>query len=735
MNKAIRLLFIGVCALTVNLANAQKELSNELIWASPMFYGESVDEVNSMNDGEHYTILEEDGSKIAINKYSFQTFEKTGQILNSGDVKLNGKEIEFSSYEFNSDESKILLSTDIKPIYRRSYTAFYYIYDIASKKTFELSEKEKGGQTLAELSPDGKKVAFVRNNNIYIKNLETGIEVAVTEDGKLNEIINGTTDWVYEEEFAITKGFYWSPNSDRIAYYKFDESKVKEFSMDYYGQLYPKEYKYKYPKAGEDNSKISLHLYDVPTKKTFDIYTGDESDIYIPRMKWTANNDMLCVLRMNRHQNKLEYCIADFTPKGASTLPYKLKPFYTETSSTYIEITDDLIFLQNDKGILRTSEKDGYNHIYLVDFNGTETQVTKGNWDVIALKGIDEVNNLVYYTSAETSPTQKEVYRIKTDGTGKTKLSVKAGSNEPVFSKGMKYFINYHTSANTVAYITLHNAEGKELKVLKDNNGINKNIKEYSANPKEFFTFKTSEGVELHAWMIKPKGFKNKTRYPVYLTFYGGPGHNEVLDEWDGPGYMWHQLLAQKGYLVVCVEPRGTMFRGEKFKKSTYLQLGKLETQDLIETAKYLGQLPYVNKNRIGAQGWSYGGYMTLLAMTKGAEYFKMGISIAPVTNWRYYDNIYTERFMRTPKENASGYDENSPINHVSKLKGKLLIVHGSADDNVHYQNTMEITNALIKANKQFDMFIYPNRNHGIYGGTTRLHLYTKMTNYVLDNL
>lgn len=718
--------FTGLCLFFIP---AQAQLTVETVWGSRTFYQENVNEVASMNDGEHYTVLEADANNIpVINKYSYKTFSKVGAVLSGNDVKVDGAPLMFGDYQFNADESKILLMTGQKPIYRRSFTAQYYIYDVPSKTLTPLADPGKGPQMLADISPDGKKVAFIRDNNLFYKDLASGQEVTITTDGKRNAIINGTTDWVYEEEFAITKAFCWSPKSDAVAFLRFDESKVKEFQFDVYGQLYPEHYTYRYPKTGEDNSELSLHVYSLADKKIKPVSTGAEKDIYLPRMDWDAITGNLVVLRMNRLQNKLEYCSVDVTAASP-----ELKPFYTETSETYIDITDDLIFLKS-KGLLRTSEKDGYNHIYKIGFDGKETQITKGNWDVVELKGIDEKNGWVYYTSVETSPMQREVYRIKMDGKGKAKLSSRPGTNDAVFSTGMKYFIQYNSTANTPVYVTLHTADGKELKVLEDNAEMVKYLTASQFNKREFFKFTTSQGIELNAWMIKPKDFDASKKYPVYLTFYGGPGHNEVLDAWDGPEYGWYQLLSQKGYLVVCVDPRGTMYRGEKFKKCTYLQLGKYETEDLIETAKYLGSQSYVDSKRIGVQGWSYGGYMTLLCMTKGADYFKSGIAVAPVTNWRYYDNIYTERFMRKPQDNPGGYDDNSPINHVKKLKGKLLIVHGSADDNVHLQNTMEITTALMKANKQFDMFIYPNKNHGIYGGNTRIHLYNKLLDFVETN-
>jgi dipeptidyl-peptidase-4 len=724
----MRIVLFLITGLCLSFISVQAQLSVETVWASPAFIQKNVDEVASMKNGEHYTVLEEENGTVAINKYSYKTFEKTGTVLTGNDVKVDGNPIEFDSYEFNADETKLLLATGTEYIYRRSFTAQYYIYDLKTKTITPLADPGKGKQMLADISPDGKKVAFIRDNNLFYKDLVSGEEVTVTTDGKRNAIINGTTDWVYEEEFSLTKAFCWSPKSDAISYLKFDESAVKEFQFAVYGQLYPEQYTYKYPKAGEDNSVLTLHVFSLGDKATKQVSTGTEKDIYLPRMSWDSYTNNLVVLRMNRHQNKLEYCLVDF-----NTAALELKPFYTETSETYIDITDDLIFLQS-KGLLRTSEKNGFNHVYHLGYDGKETEITSGNWDVVELKGVDEKGGWVYYTSAEASPMQKDVYRIKLDGKQKTKLSKRTGTNDAVFSYGMKYFIQYNTTANTPAFVTLHSADGKELKVLEDNAALVAFLQQNKFNKREFFKFTTGQGTELNGWMIKPKNFDASKKYPVYLTFYGGPGHNEVLDAWDGPEYGWYQLLSEKGYLVVCVDPRGTMFRGEKFKKCTYLQLGKYETEDLIETARYLGNQSYVDSKRIGVQGWSYGGYMTLLCMTKGADYFKSGIAVAPVTNWRYYDNIYTERFMRKPQENASGYDDNSPINHVKKLKGKLLIVHGSADDNVHVQNTMEITTALIKANKQFDMFIYPNKNHGIYGGNTRLHLYNKLLNFIETN-
>jgi dipeptidyl-peptidase-4 len=460
---------------------------------------------------------------------------------------------------------------------------------------------------------------------------------------------------------------------------------------------------------------------------------GNVIDQYIPRVKWTTDPNMLSIVRMNRHQNKLELM---FNNAGTG----ESKIVYTENSDTYIDIHegqgDYVYFTADGKNFILMSEMDGFNHLYLYDMSGKLVkQITKGNWDVVSFLGFDEKAKTIFYTCSETTATEKDIYSVKMDGSGKKKVSAEKGVHTPDFSTGMKYYIDNFSDANTPPVITICDANGKQIRVLEDNASLKKKMDEYAMAKKELFMFKTGEGVELNAWMIKPVNFDPAKKYPVFLTFYGGPGNNQVNNSFDGRNYFWHQLLAEKGYIIVCVDNRGTMYRGKAFKTCTYKQLGKLEVEDQIETAKYLGALSYVDKTRIGTWGWSFGGYLSSLCITKGADYFKMAIAVAPVTNWRYYDNIYTERFMQLPQENASGYDDNSPINHVSKLKGKYLLIHGSADDNVHVQNTMEMITALVAANKQFDLFIYPDKNHSIYGGNTRLHLYNKMTDFILNNL
>jgi len=527
---------------------------------------------------------------------------------------------------------------------------------------------------------------------------------------------------------------YWSPQGNRLAYYRFDESKVREFQMAMYGTLYPEQHTFKYPKAGERNSTVNIFVYDLEKERSTQVDTGTETDLYIPRIKWTTDNNRLCVMRLNRHQNHLELLLADLTKAEPFSIPVSV--MYEEKADSYIEINDNLIFLDNNGGFLWNSERDGFNHIYHFDLSGNLIrQVTSGAWDVIDFIGYEPKSGLIYYTSAQEGPLEQHLYVVSVRKGKPARLSTRKGNNRAVFSSNYKYYINYHSDANSPYYITLHNAKGREMRVIKTNDQLKQTLDTYQLSAKTFFTFKNEEGTELNGFMIKPNDFDPTKKYPVFVNIYGGPGSNRVKNAWDGPTFLFHQLLAKQGYIVVSCDPRGTMYRGRAFKHSTYMQLGKLETEDFIDLAKYLQTLDYVDDDRIGIMGWSYGGYMSSLCMTKGADHYRMGIAIAPVTNWRFYDTIYTERFMRTPQENPEGYDENSPINHVDKLKGKYLLIHGSADDNVHYQNTMEMVNALVNANKPFDLFIYPDRNHGIYGGKTRLHLFNKINAFIVDHL
>jgi dipeptidyl-peptidase-4 len=515
-----------------------------------------------------------------------------------------------------------------------------------------------------------------------------------------------------------------------VAFYRFDESRVKEFQMSMYNTgLYPEPYSYKYPKAGEENSIVTIHIYDIASRKTIPVDVGPVTDQYIPRVMWTTDPNTLAFLRMNRLQNKEELLFAN-AADGTSRV------IYTETSTTYLEVYDPIIFLPDGKSFLWTSDKDGWVHEYQINTDGKVLrQLTKGEWDITDVYGYNAKTSTLFYQSDEGNSTQRAVYSVKLDGTNKKKLSTAAGNNAAAFSEGMKYYLNTYSNANTPYFITLNAADGKQIKVLKDNAKLAKVTSDYGFSKKEFFTIKNTEGIPLNAWMIKPAKMEEGKKYPVLLVVYGGPGHNMVVDQWDGSALYWHQMLAQQGVIVVAVDNRGTEYRGAAFKKCTDGQMGKLESADQIDAAKYLGTLPYVDKERIGIWGWSYGGYMSSLCLAVGADVFKMAIAVAPVTNWRFYDSIYTERYMGLPKDNAHGYDDFSPVNNMEGMKGKLLLIHGTGDDNVHFQNSIELVNVLVEQNKQYEFYMYPDRNHGIRGGNTSLHLYTKMTNFVQTNL
>ena len=724
----MRSIFLAFLISFCTLAQAQNSITLKDIWASGKFRPEYVYGFRSMNDGLNYTELFDDrGGEKTIRKTSYADESQQSNILSSGDIigtanPENGA-IKIEEYAFSSDEKKIMITTGTESIYRHSTREWNYVYDLESK-SLDLVSKKKN--RYATFSPAGNKVAFVRDNNVFVTDLGDKSETQLTNDGMNNDIVNGATDWVYEEEFAFDKAFFWSPNGKKIAYYKFGEGVVKEFNMPKYaGNLYPEDYKYKYPKAGEDNSPVMIFIYDLETKETKMV---DLKDYYIPRIKWSKTDDYLTITGMNRHQNNLKLY-------WVNTNTMETKVILEEKNDTYIDIHDNLTFLSDNKSFLWTSELGGYNHLYLYSNLGKKkSQVTEGEWEVTEVYGFNEKSGTIYFQAAKESPMQREVYSVKVSGGSFNRLSRNAGTNTASFSKGFKYFINYHSTALTPYYISLHDGKGKEIRMMKDNQTL-KDILEQSINSSfEFIQIPGADGTMLNASMIKPKDYNSETKYPVLMFVYGGPGSQTVKDSWGSSNYLWYQMLADKGYIIVSVDNRGTGARGEKFKKMTYLQLGKYETEDQIAAAKWLGEQGYVDKSRIGIWGWSYGGYMSSLCLFKGAEVFKMAMAVAPVTNWKFYDTIYTERYMKTPKENP-GYEENSPINHVDKLKGKFLLVHGTADDNVHFQNSVEMVSALQRANKQFDLMIYPDRNHGIYGGSTRLHLYNMMTNYVVENL
>ncbi|CAM2837231.1 S9 family peptidase [Flavobacterium frigoris] len=720
-SKQFSVLFLFLCFAVFG----QQKISVEQIF-SGTFRAQGMDELQSLKNTNQYTVLNVDRSSrtMQIDLYDFGTLNKTATLINTKDHA--GMPM-IDSYTFDATEKMILIACNSNQIFRHSFTADYFLYNTATKELTKLFDFQVQEPTF---SPDGKKIAFARENNLYVYDLASKTTAQITTDGKKNSIINGITDWVYEEEFAFVRAFDWSKDSKKLAYIRFDESEVPEFSMSmFHKDLYPTIETFKYPKAGEKNSLVSLHVYDSNSKATKEINLGKYSDFYIARMQWTNDSNVLSAQVLNRHQDNLDLLFIDGTT-GTS------KVVLNEKDKAYVDVTDNLTFL-NDNSFIWTSEKDGFNHIYLYDKNGKlRNQVTKGNWEVTSYYGFDEKTNTVFYQSTENGSINRAIYRIALNGKSKLALSNAIGTNDATFSPNFQYYINTFSSAAQPTTYALNEAKtGKQIKVIEDNGALATKLKNYDLPSKEFFVLKTEKGNELNAWIIKPKDFDASKKYPVFMFQYSGPGSQQVVNGWGSSNEYWFMMLAQQGYIVACVDGRGTGFKGADFKKVTQLELGKYEVEDQIDAAKVIGNYSFVDQSRIGIFGWSYGGFMASNCLFKGNDTFKMAIAVAPVTNWRFYDSIYTERYMQTPQENASGYDENSPINHVDKLKGKFLLIHGSGDDNVHLQNSMQMMEALIQANKQFDSQIYPDKNHGIYGGNTRIQLYNKMTNFIKENL
>lgn len=723
INHRLTIVATALMLLFGSFANAQKKnLELEDIWASRKFFASGLNDVRSMKDGIHYSEMIGGESDQSIIRLSFANGKVVDTLFSK---KLNPQNITIDDYSFSENEKLIIFASESEPIYRHSTKANHYIFDRASGKLTSVSDN--GKQQYATVDASGKFVAFVRDNNLFIKDLNSGAEKAITTDGAKNSIINGATDWVYEEEFSFDQGYQWSPDGRFIAFYRFDETNVKQFNLtSYSNESYPKEELYKYPKAGEENSKVEIRIYDLQSGKTITADVNKEQDQYIPRIKWTSTPSQLCVMRMNRLQNLLELHSVNATDG-------KSKIFFKEENQRYIEVTDNLTFLDQNKGFIWSSTNDGYHHLYRYDMNGKLVkQITKGSWDVTDFYGYDAVSGDVYFQAAINSPMEKGVYKAAANGKIST-VALEPGTCSAYFSEGFKYRFITNSTINSVPVVRLYDAKGKFIRLVKDNKSITEGMANYNLATTEFFQFSTSENIQLNGWMIKPADFDPNKKYPVIQYMYGGPGSQTVKNEWLGMNWLWFQLLAQKGYIIVSVDNRGTGARGEAFNKCIYKQLGKLETIDQMEVAKWLGKQTYVDASRIGAWGWSYGGYMTSLLITKGADLFKTCIAVAPVTNWKFYDSIYTERYLQTPQLNQNGYEENSPVNFTDKLKGNYLIIHGTTDDNVHMQNAMEMVDALVKNKKQFDSFFYPNKAHGISG--VRLHLYKMMTDYFVENL
>lgn len=737
--KRVKYLLIIALAFFVNATSyAQQKKNFDLsdIYERPTFQINGVRGMNPMRDGETYGTIE----KGDFNIYNYKTGKMVKTLFSFTELVPEGDTIPIRAYNYilSDDESKALFLTNINYIYRHSFTSDYYVYDVASKKLTPLSTN--GSQRLATFSPDGKKVAFMRDNNLFVKDLEKNTETQFTFDGLYNHIINGAPDWVYEEEFSFSQGFFWSPDSKKIAFFKFNESNVREFQMEEFEGLYPEWYSFKYPKAGEDNSVVEVFVYNLENGITMKMDTGAETDIYLPRMKWTKNANILAIQRLNRHQNHLEILAAN-----AET--GETKVFYDEENQYYIDITDDWTFLEDGKSFLMTSEKSGYNHIYMCKLDGSEGKaLTSGNWDVTNIYGFD--GKEIYFQAAKNSPVERQIYAVNLKGKIREVIGLE-GVNNARFSNTFKYFININSTVTKPYQYTLYNNRGNMMRMLEDNHELVERLGEYNVSEKQLvkisdpaFVMPDGTTVDIDGWQILPPDFDPNKKYPVLIYVYGGPGHQTVLNQWGHSDWAWMQLLAQRGIISVSINNRGSGAQGEMFKKMTYLELGKYETEDMITLAKYMAKQPYVDAEKIAIYGWSYGGFMAANGITKGADVISTAVSVAPVTNWRYYDNIYTERYMRTPQENPSGYDDNSPVSNTDMIKGNYLLCHGSGDDNVHYQNAMELVKSMIANGVQFDLMIYPNKNHGIYGGyeeygngESRMHLFTKIDDFLFRHL
>lgn len=717
--------FIALFLLTGFLSVAQQKISVEEIFTGA-FRAKAMDELQSLKNTNQYTVLNSDRASKSqqIDLFDFATLQKVATLIDTKNIPALVDGID--SFTFSKDEKQILIANNTNPIFRHSFTADYYLYDIRTKEITKLLDQVQE----PTFSPDGTKIGYARANDLFVLDLITKKTTQITTDGKKNAIINGITDWVYEEEFAFVRAFDWSADSKKLAYIRFDESEVPEFSMNIYKKdLYPTVETFKYPKAGEKNASVSLFVYDIISTTSKAINLGNYSDFYIARMKWTNDANVLSAQVLNRHQDNLDLIFIDGTTGIA-------KVVMNEKDAAYVDVTDNLTFLK-DNSYIWTSEKDGYNHIYLYDKTGKlKNQVTKGNWEVTSYYGFDEKAKTVYFQSTENGSMVRDVYKISLDGKNKVKLSQQIGTNAATFSPNFDNLINTYSSASSPPIYSLNNSkDGKQIKGIVDNTLLSEKLKKYNLPTKEFFELTTEKGNKLNAWIIKPKDFDASKKYPVFMYQYSGPGSQQVANDWLDTNDMWFMMLSQQGYITVCVDGRGTGFKGATFKKMTQKELGKYEVEDQIDAAKVIGNYSYVDKTRIGIFGWSYGGFMASNCILKGADVFKMAIAVAPVTNWRFYDSIYTERYMQTPQENASGYDTNSPINFAEKLKGNFLLIHGTADDNVHFQNSMQFIEALVQANKQFDWAIYPDKNHGIYGGKTRIQLFNKMTNFIKEKL
>lgn len=698
---------------------AQKEITYKTTTDGTLS-ARSVGGLRPMADGEHYTTLRD--GVIARFRY------RDGAVVDTlFDASAHNPMLKVADYTLSEDESKILIPTQREKIYRHSSRSENWVYDHAKRSLTPLSVN--GKQQEATLSPDGRRAAFVRGNDLYVVDLERGTEAAITSDGEQGRILNGIPDWVYEEEYSFSRAYEWAPDSRSIAYYRFDESRVRSYDMNTFkGELYPQNYSFKYPKAGEENSLVEILIYNLDKGQSQSVEIGPETDIYIPRIEWveTKESPKLAIHHLNRLQNDYHILLANADGKTTA--------IYHEQNPRYVQRVDNqtATFLPNERGFIIKSEQDGWMHLYHYDMQGQQVaQITNGEWEVTDLAAVDNHAGKIHYHSTERSPLGRDLYVVGMGGRGKELLSTRRGTNRAVFSRstakrGPQYYINYYSSSERPTQVTLHRSNGRMVRTLEDNATLQASLDKMVLPQKEFFTFTTPQGVELNGWMLKPTDFDPNKRYPILMTQYSGPGSQRVQDNWS---WSWEAALLREGFVVVCVDPRGTGFRGEEFRKCTYGRLGEVETEDQISAARYLGTLPWVDPSRIAIYGWSYGGFMALNCILKGGDVFSVAVAVAPVTSWRYYDTIYTELYNGLPQQNPEGYDNNSPINFADSLRGKLLIAHGTGDDNVHIQNTYEMISRLGAASRPFNMMIYPDQDHSM--GSSRDHLIEHIIDYL----
>lgn len=724
--KKCLVFLITVLLVSCTFAQHQQKLTLEDIYYSNKLIGKTIQNIQWKPDGSGFTFTKNNPGTTLLDIYLYDIASGKKSILVKGtDLRYADEQIKMSHYQWTDDGKFLLVEGPVKSIWRHSMQAPFYLYNVSTKQINALSNGDAHLRNV-KLSPDGSKVGFVRNHNIYVADLKSGKENAITTDGSDN-ILNGEFDWVYEEEFGLADAWRWSPDGKKIAYWRLDQTREKIYHLiDEMGE-YNKVFDLKYPKVGEQNAIVKIGVADISTGKTTWMDIGKNDDIYIPRIFWTNSSNQLSIMRLNRLQNNLELLMSD-TNSGKSTT------VITDSNNTWVDVRDDIQFLKKNDNIIWTSEQNGYNHIYLYNYEGKLLkQITSGNWEVSSVDGVDESAGWVYLSGKKDSPIQENLYRVKLDGTDFQKISGEHGWYNANYAPGYNHFVEFYSNASTPTETSLRNSDGSLVITLED--GKISSLENYNMVYPEFLKFKTTDGTELNAYIMKPADFDPSKKYPVLVYGYGGPGSQMVVDRWGGTRTFWHQYMTGHGYIVFCVDNRGTGGRGKAFKDLAYLDLGKWSVHDQVEGAKYLASLPYVDKSRLGFWGWSGGGYLTCMMLTKGADYFKTGVAVAPVTDFHLYDAIWTERYMGLTLDNKKGYDAANVLTYADKLKGKLMIIHGTGDDNVHYQNTMQLIQKLVDENKQFDIMFYPNKNHRISGGVTQWQLFTKISNYFFNNL